>query len=204
VDGVHARSVKVPASARHAISCALEKSAWAGRQRESPSHIHRVSRDQRRLLALQLALGPAVLGSYVYGFAFWPDAVAAMWGGVPESMRDVYTAWMFVAAAGYLVFTPALFVHASGAPRLLAMFAAVLAGSVLWMPLTKWHLEGAVPFPLVVLDLWLVAAGSLALLATTRRTALPGAWRIAAPLGAAAFCVQTVLLDAIVWPLFWK
>jgi len=108
-----------------------------------------MSRDQRRFLALQLALGPTVLGSYVYGFAFWPDALAAMWGGVPDAMRGVYTAWMFVAAAGYLVLAPALFLHAASAP-------------------------------------------------------LPGAWRIAAPLGAAAFCVQTVLLDAIVWPLFWE
>jgi hypothetical protein len=163
-----------------------------------------MSRDQRRFLALQTALGPAVLGTYAYGFAFWPDAVAAMWGGVPEAVRGVYTAWMFVAAAGYLVFTPALFLNAASAPHLHAMYAAVLAGSVLWMPLTKWHLGGAVPFALVVLDLWLVAAGSLALLGTTRSAAVPGAWRIAAPLGAAAFCVQTVLLDAIAWPLFWE
>jgi hypothetical protein len=163
-----------------------------------------MSRDQRLFLALQLALGPAVLGSYAYGFAFWPDAVAAMWGGVPAALRGVYTAWMFVAAAGYLVFAPALFLHAANAPRVLPMFAAVLAGSVLWMPLTKWHLDAAVPFAIVVLDLWLVAAGSLALLATTRSAALPDAWRIAAPLGAAAFCVQTVLLDAVVWPLLWE
>ena len=169
-----------------------------------PRQIDEMSRDQRRFLALQLALGPAVLGSYVYGFAFWPDAVAAMWGGVPDALRGAYTAWMFVAAAGYLVFTPTLYFHAASAPRLRAMFAAVLAGSILWMPLTKWHLGGALPFALVVLDLWVVAAGSLALLSTSRSAPLPGAWRIAAPLGAAAFCVQTVLLDAIVWPILWK
>lgn len=154
-------------------------------------------------LALQLALGPAVLGSYVYGFLYWPDAVSAMWGGVPDGLRSLYTAWMFVAAAGYLVFTPALFLHAANAPGLRVWYAALLLGSVLWMPLTKWHLDGSLPFALVVLDLGAVAAGSLALLATTLRVNLPGAWRVAAPLGAAAFCVQTVLLDAIVWPLLW-
>ncbi len=172
-------------------------------------------RDRIFFLALQLALGPAILATYAFGFAHWPGTVRAMWGGVPDAVRGVYTGWMFVAAAGYLAFTPALFLHASplrsrvagGLPytALHAMYAAVLGGSALWMPLTKWHLDGAVPFALVVLDLALVAAGSLALLATTLRLTppLPGAWRTAAPLGAAAFCVQTVLLDAIAWPLWW-
>jgi hypothetical protein len=162
-----------------------------------------LTRERAAFLALQVALGPAVLGSYAYGFRHWPDAVSAMWGGVPDGLRSLYTAWMFVAAAGYLVFTPGLFLHAANARRLLACYAAVLVGSVLWMPLTKWHLDGSVPFALVALDLGVVAAGSLALLATTLRVNLPGAWRVAAPLGAAAFCVQTVLLDAIVWPLLW-
>lgn len=171
-----------------------------------------MNRDRWIFLALQLVLGPAVLGSYAYGFAFWADAVRAMWGGVPDAARSVYTAWMFVAASGYLVFTPALFLHGlpgsrpaagSSGRSLHAMYAAVLAGSALWMPLTKRHLDGSVPFALVVLDLWIVGGGSLALLATTRRAPLPGVWRRAAPLGAAAFCAQTVLLDAIAWPLLW-
>jgi hypothetical protein len=166
-----------------------------------------MKRDQWTFAALQLALGPAVLGSYAYGFAHWPDAVSAMWGGVPEAVRGLYTAWMFVAAAGYLTFTPAFFLHragrSSGARSLHAMYLAVLAGSTLWLPLTKWHLDGAVPFVVVTLDLWVVAAGSLALLATSLSPPLPGAWRWCAPLGAGAFCVQTVLLDALVWPLLW-
>lgn len=172
-------------------------------------------RNRAFFLALQLALGPAVLGSYALGVARWPAAVAAMWGGVPEAARPLYTAWMFAAAAGYLVFTPALFLHAHPAhsrvafglpyPALLAFYAVTLGGSALWLPLTKWHLDGSVPFAAVVLDLALVAAGSLGLLASTLQLtpSLPGAWRVAAPLGAAAFCVQTLLLDAVIWPLLW-
>jgi hypothetical protein len=171
--------------------------------------------ERRRFLVLQLALGPAVLASYAVCFALWPETVARMWGGVPAAVRSLYTAWMFVAAAGYCAFTPALFLHADPARSRVAFgrpyaalhtsYAAVLLGSILWMPLTKWHLDGGLPFALVVLDLWLVAAGSLALLATTLRLSppLPGFWRAAAPLGAAAFCVQTVLLDALVWPALW-
>jgi hypothetical protein len=171
--------------------------------------------ERRRFLAIQILLGPAIPATYAYGFSAWPDAVGAMWGGVPDALRGVYAAWMLVATAGYCAFTPALFLHADpahsrvafglGYRALHAMYAALLAGSILWMPLTKWHQDGALPFALVVLDLWLVAAGSLALLATALRLAptLPGAWRVAAPLGAGAFCVQTVLLDALVWPLLW-
>jgi hypothetical protein len=154
-----------------------------------------------------------VLGSYVYGFATWPDAVSAMWGGVPEAIRPLYTSWMFVAAAGYLVFTYLFFVRTDpGTARLLggrgygalhALYALVLVGSALWMPATKLHLDGALPFAFVWLDLLGVAAGSLGLLAAVATLAPrpPGALRTLALLGAAGFCVQTVLLDAVIWPL---
>jgi hypothetical protein len=99
--------------------------------------------------------------------------------------RGLYTAWMFVAATGYAVFTPALFLKADPERARVAFglryralhvcYAALLLGSILWMPLTKWHLDGALPF----------------------------VWRIAAPLGAGAFCVETVILDALVWPALW-
>jgi hypothetical protein len=143
-----------------------------------------------------------VLGSYALCFARWPDSVAAMWGGVPEGIRPLYTGWMFVAAAGYLVFT-ALFWLREAPPRgVNASYAAVLAGSALWMPLTKWHLDGALPFGLVFLDLAVVAVGSLFLLRAVAALSPrpPPRARAAALAGCAAFCVQTVLLDALVWP----
>jgi hypothetical protein len=154
-----------------------------------------------------------VLGSYVYGFAHWPDAVSAMWGGVPEAIRPLYTSWMFVAAAGYLAFTYLFFFRTdAAAARLLGgrgygalngLYALVLVGSALWMPATKLHLDGALPFALVWLDLLGVAAGSLGLLAAVATLAPrpPRVLRALALAGAAGFCVQTVLLDAIVWPL---
>jgi hypothetical protein len=138
-----------------------------------------------------------VLGSYAFCFVRWPDAVAAMWGGVPEAVRPLYTAWMFVAAAGYLAFTARFWLREAPPPGVNALYAAVLAGSALWMPATKWHLDGALPFAFVWLDLLVVAFGSLGLLRAA--AALPE--RRLALAGAAAFCVQTVLLDAIVWPL---
>jgi len=156
-----------------------------------------------RFIALQLLGGPAVLGSYVYGATHWPDAVSAMWGGVPEAIRPLYTSWMFVAAAGYLVFTSLFLFRSEPPPRVNAFYAFVLVGSALWMPATKLHLDGALPFAFVWLDLLAVAAGSLGILVSVAvLTPRPPGWlRALALAGAAGFCVQTVLLDATIWPL---
>lgn len=154
-----------------------------------------------------------MLGSYVYGFANWPDAVSAMWGGVPEAIRPLYTSWMFVAAAGYLIFTSLFFFRTDaeqarllggrGYGTLNVLYALVLIGSALWMPATKLHLDGGLPFAFVWLDLLGVAAGSLGLLAAVATLAPrpPGLLSTLALAGAAGFCVQTVLLDAVLWPL---
>jgi hypothetical protein len=144
-----------------------------------------------------------VLGSYAYGFAHWPDAVSAMWGGVPDAIRPLYTSSMFVAAAGYLGFTALFFLRPEPPPRVNSRYGLVLVGSALWMPATKLHLDGALPFAWVWLDLLGVAVGSLGLLGAVAALApRPAGWlRTLALAGAAGFCVQTVLLDAIVWPL---
>lgn len=164
------------------------------------------------LAALQIVGGPAVLGSYVYSFQRFPDLIDGMWGGVPEGIRGIYTAWMFVAATGYLLFTWAfLFRSEPGRTRILGrgygllhlFYALVLFPSAAWMPLTGLLLEGPSPalwLP-VKLVLWATLAGSLGLLAATlgKRPAWPAGLRVAAIAGAAGFCVQTVLLDGIVW-----
>jgi hypothetical protein len=144
-----------------------------------------------------------VLGSYAYGFARWPDAVPLMWGGVPEAIRPLYTVWMFVAAAGYLVVTGLFFARPEPPPRANLFYFLVLLGSALWMPATKLHQDGALAFAWVWLDLFGVALGSLGLLAAVAALApRPAGWlRALALAGAVGFCVQTVLLDAIVWPL---
>ena len=164
------------------------------------------------LAAIQLVGGPLVLGSYFYSFGRYPDLVGAMWGGVPDALRSVYTAWMFVAATGYLVFTY-LFMFRTD-PRearvlggdynvLTLLYALVLFPSAAWMPLTGEMLEGPAPglWTFVKLDLWLTLIGSLGLLAATVR--IEAGWRRStralAVTAAAAFCVQTVLLDGIVW-----
>ncbi|MDD9853166.1 MAG: hypothetical protein OXU78_04335 [Deltaproteobacteria bacterium] len=169
---------------------------------------------QRRIFAaLQLVGGPLVLGSYGYGLLRWPETAAAMWGGVPEAMRQSYIFFMFAAAAGYLALTQLFFFHAHpsrarvlgrGYWLLHLAYALVLFPSALWMPLTKMLLDAPSPglWLAVRLDLAAVALGSLLLAgaAATLRPGLQPMQRRLALLGATAFCLQTVVLDALIWP----
>ncbi len=172
---------------------------------------------RRVFIALQLVGGPAVLGSYLYGFISIPELVPMMWGGVPEAIRLPYTAWMFAAAAGYLCFSAFFWKRIDmGRARLLGggfgrvnlCYALVLFPSAAWMPLIGafiytgdrryWWLTLAV--------LWIVAAGSMALTfaLAQARPAKPDRLHALALAGAVAFSLQTVLLDAVAWPVLFR
>jgi len=168
------------------------------------------------LLAVIAVLGgTAVLGSYVHGFLAYPEAVSAMWGGVPESLRPLYTAWMFVAAAGWFAYASYLFLAVDteetrvgpfGFGLFHALFVAILVPSALWMPLTRIHVEAPGPgiWAAIVLDLAIVGLASLgvivALLALRPRPA--PTWHRVAVAGACAFAFQTAVLDAVIWPAY--
>jgi hypothetical protein len=166
------------------------------------------------LIALNVLGGAAVLTSYWVGLS--AGGGEALWGGVPERARPLYTLSMFAAAAGYFLFTPYIaFRLDPAATRIGARFdyrifpllyALVLVPSALWLPLT--HLQLAQPsalhWAIVRIDLALVALGSLGLLASllALRSDVPRG-RAVAVAGLVPFCVQTVLLDALVWPALW-
>jgi hypothetical protein len=164
------------------------------------------------LVAINLLGGSAVIGSYIWGLGR-PGAVDALWGGVPESVRPYYTAGMFLAAAGYFAFTYFLLFRIDPAQarvfgccdvRILHLaYLGILIPSALWMPATVWAIENP-----SVLAVWavrgiliLVALCSLGLLAALLGTRpRDPAWAHAlAVIGVACFCIQTVILDAIVW-----
>lgn len=168
-----------------------------------------------RMAVITVLGGVAVLGSYVDGFVRYPAAVSAMWGGVPEPLRPLYTAWMFVAAAGFFAYASYLFLAVDpvrarvgrlGFDVFNALYVAILAPSALWMPLTRVMVErpGPAVWWAIRIDLWLVAVASLgliaALLALTPRASR--GWHRLAVAGACAFAFQTALLDAVVWPIY--
>lgn len=168
---------------------------------------------QRSLLWLNALGGAAVLASYVWGLGSSAELGASLWGGVPAGIRGFYTLNMFLAAAGYFLFTPYILFRLPpdtlriagrfGFGLFHALYALVLLPSALWLPLTAHMIEqpSAVAWLAVRIDLALVALGSLGLLASLM--ALPSnapRGRALAVLGLIPFCLQTVVLDGIVWP----
>jgi hypothetical protein len=173
--------------------------------------------EKRLFVLINIFGGIAVLGSYVLGFLARADAGTILWGGVPQSLRPFYTINMFLAAAGYFAFS--IFIlslnpektkvfRRSGFGMFNTLFAAILISSALWMPLTLLAVEQATPLWswLVTIDLALVALASLGLLfALLTVQPRQSAWlHRFAVLGSIFFCIQTVILDAIVWVSYFQ
>ena len=170
---------------------------------------------RRSLLWLNALGGAAILLSYAWGLGSSAGPGASLWGGVPGSARGIYTINMFLAAAGYFLFTPYILFRLPPDTTRIAgrfryglfhvLYALVLLPSALWLPLTA-HVIGqpnAAAWLAVRIDLALVALGSVGLLASL--LALPPdapRGRTWAVVGLIPFCLQTVVLDAIVWPAF--
>jgi hypothetical protein len=169
----------------------------------------------RSLIMLNILGGIAVLASYAIGLGSESADGAALWGGVPSSIRPIYTVNMFLAAAGYFLFTPYIvFRLQPGQTRIAGRFgyglfhllyALVLFPSAIWLQVTEHMIAqpSAWMWAVVRLDLALVGFGSLGLLASllTLTSDVPRG-RALAIIGLVPFCLQTALLDALVWPAF--
>jgi hypothetical protein len=171
---------------------------------------------RRRFVALNLVGGVLVLASYAWGAFAAPETMGSLWGGVPFEIRPLYTVNMLLAAAGYFLFAPyiALRVDADRDDILgrfdysifgTMLFGLIMIPSALWLPLTSMMLEepSAWVWALIRIDRALVGVGSVGLFAslwTLSRPFAPG--RTAALIGLAPFCLQTALLDAVIWPAY--
>jgi hypothetical protein len=160
--------------------------------------------------------GIAVLASYAYGLVLDPEAGAGLWGGVPQSLVPLYTTCMILAAAGFFPFTHYLFFRLDpdevriagrfGYGLFLVLYLLILIPSAAWLPLTAALLRqgGDGWWLLIRLVLALVAIGSggvLAALLSLRPR--PGGWAYwLAVIGCVPFCIQTVVLDLLVWTAF--
>ena len=172
---------------------------------------------RRSFLLLNAIGGIAVLGSYGWGAIAVPDTMGSLWGGVPVGIRPLYTVNMLLSAAGYFLFAPYVALKLDTARNDYAgrfgysifqrLFGLVLFPSALWLPLTYWMLAdpSALVWALVRIDLFLVGFGSVALFVVLLRLRDPyPRGRVAALIGLVPFCLQTAVLDAIIWPIFFN
>jgi hypothetical protein len=160
-----------------------------------------------RFAWINVAGGAAVLASYAWGLAHLGDDAATLWGGVPPWLQPLYQLSMWSAAAGYFPMTLAaatLLEQEPGARRVPSLYSGILACSALWLPLTCAMLEqpSATLWWAIRLDLAVVGLCSVAVLVLLARSRIGSRLRVAGVAGAVAFCVQTALLDAIVWPAY--
>ncbi len=169
---------------------------------------------QKKLMAaVNLVAGPAVLLSYALCARAWPaETLGRLWGDVPEAVRPYYTAWMFVAATGYFLFTSFVFFRLDADRARVAgrwglglfnlLYVLILVPSAIWMPLALHHIDSpsTLTWLLIVAGLWTTGLWSLARLAPREPA---GAWK-AAVVGSVLFAGQTFVLDSCVWPLFFR
>ena len=174
-----------------------------------------MSRQVRSLIALNVVGGSAVLVSYALGLGSESSAGEALWGGVPAGLRPLYTVNMFLAAAGYFLFTPyILFKLRPETTRIAGRFgyglfhlfyALVLFPSAIWLQLTEAMIAqpSAWMWAVVRFDLVLVGIGALGLLIALLKLDSPvPRGRTLAVIGLLPFCLQTAILDGTVWPAF--
>jgi hypothetical protein len=164
------------------------------------------------LALLNVLGGIGVLASYVWGLGD-PAVAAGLWGGVPESLRPLYTVSMFAAAAGYFPFTFYVLLRldpdrthlgVAAYELFFAFYLLILLPSALWLPLTAEMLAApsAGLWWTIRLVLFAVAVGSLGVLWSVAVATPPARGRLVAVAGCLAFCLQTVVLDALVWPAY--
>jgi hypothetical protein len=166
-----------------------------------------VSPDKIAFLVVNVVGGTAVLASYALWLANPSNDGAALWGSIGGPARALYTGSMLAAAAGYFAFAGYLLANdVEGLPWswLLTLFALILFPSALWMPLAFEYLDAPGPMLWWAMrfTLTVVGIGSLLLVLALVRLEPRGTAHILAVTGAAAFTFQTLVLDALVWPLY--
>lgn len=157
-----------------------------------------------------------MLGSYYIGLKGGKGA-NALWGGVPENIRPIYTVSMLLCAVGYFIFFFYIIKGLGsntfadslilGEKAYLLLFCLLLFASSFWMPLTN----AMVSNPRIII--WIIIRIVLAIVALASLGILIGLITLSprpqsllyysSVVGIFWFTVHTGILDAILWPYFW-
>jgi hypothetical protein len=174
--------------------------------------------EQVILLIINVLGGAAVIGSYVLGLKGQSGGANVLWGGVPNSLRPVYTVSMILSALGFFAFIyfilfrlvpgEVLIGGRFGFSLFYAIFLVILVASAFWMPLTNAYVGNPSTGMWIGIRtvLALVGLGSIALMLAllTLQTKVPGISYWLAVAGSGYFAFHTAILDAIVWAALFK
>lgn len=160
--------------------------------------------------------GLSVLGSYAHALISNPLTRLNLWGNVPFSLRPYYTIFMFLAAGGYFFFTSyVLFYINTDTVKLFGkygfwlvniLYAGIIIPSAIWIYLTFAMINNpsAILWFSIRAVLFTVGFSSVILLLSFLMSNFDRTnWLyVASIIGLFFFCIQTMLLDGIIWPYF--
>ncbi len=157
------------------------------------------------LIILGLFGIPVVL-SYIFGIKRIKN-VDLLWGNIPQKYRKIYEISMILSAISFFVFSSYIFVLSYKHYNLIniyALYAFLLAGAALWLPLIieVIELKKRIYWILTRISLAFVGLCSIIYLSMMLFSTYYGPFYTFAIIGLSIFTIHTVILDAIVWPYF--
>lgn len=166
------------------------------------------------LLIINAIGGVAVIGSYIAGLSGKTNQANALWGGTPASVRPIYTFSMLLAALGYFAFIYFIMIKIDvsqikpGFWIFYIIFLGILALSALWMPLTNVFVSNPSPAIWMAIRIVLAAVGlfscALAFVLISLHSKEAGLPYWLAIAGSVYFAFHTLVLDGILWPIFFR
>lgn len=176
--------------------------------------------NQDNLKLFTAVAGFFVLLSYVYGVWKAPDR-SALWGGIEGGLLKFSAAFMFIAAAGYLLMWYTLFFSmsseefdslrwifsdrsGSGAKALFVAFLLFLIPSMLWLESTSFHLRTDYSWtPVLVIGILALASiGNIIFILIGLAANADGAsYGLTIAIGGLMISIQCILNDLIIWSL---
>ena len=163
------------------------------------------------LFVINGLLGTTVLLSYIWGVSSAEDPLA-LWGKMPEEYISYITGSMLIAALGYIIFT--LYVAFgrditnSEKPfyQYNLTYIILLASASIWMPLTVLYVDTSsfIYWILIVLSLYMVGFMScfMTYLLIKSIPKSNNKWKNIAIGGSIWFIFHTLILDAIMWVIY--
>lgn len=165
------------------------------------------------LLIFCIVGGIFVLASYIFTIMHFPKDINSFWGAIPKSFLPPYYLSMALAAIGYFIFTSFILLNISpektnGYSLYTILYICILIPSALWMPLVYTYLNTPstviwIFIRSVLVIVGLASLGIFILLITTQPKPTGTHYTLALA-STAFFFFHTGILDALVWPYYFK
>ena len=160
--------------------------------------------------AINIIGGISVLYSYAHGLSTHIELRENLWGDIPLFIRPYYTLNMILAAIGYFFFTnyilKKIVVNNHKHLNLInILYAGIIVPSAIWMPMTFEILKN--PTDLLWLGiqivLFIVGLSTTVLILFFFSKIRQNNWHFyIGILGLIPFWIQTMILDALIWPYY--